>query len=189
MITTPNVQYVTVDTYAELPATGSADTIYRVANYDGTQVASDKYAEYAWSGTQYKLLDVKEYGIDEEPIVGSRNPVQSGGVASELVAQESALVDQITHKFLSNGSVNDHFNMVVISTIYNVEPVPGTTKGRIITGTSGNNRFYYSSDIIPKGTIVNYQCVANVSRAQVFGCTTQNLAELDNLVGVEFDNS
>ena len=39
--------YVTVDTFGELPTTGSADTIYRVANYDGTQVVTNKYAEYA----------------------------------------------------------------------------------------------------------------------------------------------
>ena len=73
--------YVTVDTFAELPATGSLDTVYRVANYDGTQVVTNKYAEYAWTGNQYKLLDVKEFGIDDEPKVGSSNPVKSGGVA------------------------------------------------------------------------------------------------------------
>lgn len=72
--------YVTVDTFGELPATGVVDTIYRVANYDGTQVVTNKYAEYAWNGTQYKLLDVKEYGIDDVPTAGSDNLVKSGGV-------------------------------------------------------------------------------------------------------------
>jgi hypothetical protein len=36
--------YVTVDTFGELPATGAADTVYRIANYDGTQVVTNKYA-------------------------------------------------------------------------------------------------------------------------------------------------
>ncbi|GEM_PF-2585919 len=61
LITTPNQGYITVDTYASLPATGSADTIYRVSNYDGStsQVDATKYSEYAWDGTQYVFLCVK----------------------------------------------------------------------------------------------------------------------------------
>mgnify|MGYP002853860318 CR=1 FL=1 len=64
LITTPNQEYVTVSDYASLPATGSADTIYRVSNYDGTQVDTSKYAEYAWDGTQYILLSVKSQAYD-----------------------------------------------------------------------------------------------------------------------------
>ena len=61
MITTPNVQYVSVAEFASLPATGSADTIYRVANYDGStrQVDASVYSEYAWNGSQYIFLCVK----------------------------------------------------------------------------------------------------------------------------------
>lgn len=72
--------YVTVDTFGDLPSTGALDTIYRVANYDGTQVVTNKYAEYSWNGTQYKLLDVKDYGIDDEPINGSVNLINNRGV-------------------------------------------------------------------------------------------------------------
>lgn len=59
LITTPNQQYVTVATYGDLPVSGSADTIYRVSNYDGTQVATGVYSEYAWDGTQYIFLCAK----------------------------------------------------------------------------------------------------------------------------------
>lgn len=59
LITTPNQQYVTVDDYDSLPATGSADTIYRVSSWDGTQFDESRYTEYAWDGTQYMLLSVK----------------------------------------------------------------------------------------------------------------------------------
>ena len=56
--------YVTVATYAGLPDLGAVDTIYRVSNWDGTQVDATKYAEYAWNNTgidqgEYVLLDVK----------------------------------------------------------------------------------------------------------------------------------
>lgn len=58
--------YVTVETFAGLPATGAADTIYRVSNYNGSvpEVDSTKYSEYAWNGTQYVLLSVKS-AVDE----------------------------------------------------------------------------------------------------------------------------
>lgn len=50
LITTPDVEYVTVATISELPATGETDTIYRVSAYDGVQVDQSKYALYAWNG-------------------------------------------------------------------------------------------------------------------------------------------
>lgn len=61
LITTPNQQYVTVATYASLPGTGSADTIYRVSNYNGStsHVDATMYSEYAWNGTDYEFLCVK----------------------------------------------------------------------------------------------------------------------------------
>ena len=59
LITTPDVNYVTVATFAELPQTGEADTIYRVSSYDGTQADASKYALYAWNGTSYHLLAVR----------------------------------------------------------------------------------------------------------------------------------
>ena len=59
LITTPDANYVTVATFAELPQTGEANTIYRVSSYDGTQVDASKYALYAWNGATYQLLAVR----------------------------------------------------------------------------------------------------------------------------------
>ena len=61
LVDTPHQNYVTVSTYASLPASGSADTIYRVSNYDGStsQVDVTKYSEYAWDGSAYVFLCVK----------------------------------------------------------------------------------------------------------------------------------
>lgn len=86
MITTPDTPYIDVDTYAELEALTEhpAGAIYRVANYDGTQVVTNKYSEYSWDGTQYKLMAVRDHGIDNEPTAGSNNLVKSGGVQNEL---------------------------------------------------------------------------------------------------------
>lgn len=67
-----------------LPATGAVDTIYRVGKWNGEQYTLTVYSEYTWDENQYKLLDIKEYGIDNEPILGSNNLIKSGGVQNEL---------------------------------------------------------------------------------------------------------
>ena len=61
LVSTPHQNYVTVATYASLPASGSTDTIYRVSSYDGanSQVDDTVYSEYAWDDTQYVFLCVK----------------------------------------------------------------------------------------------------------------------------------
>ena len=61
LVDTPHQEYVTVDAYANLPATGSKDTVYRVSNYNGStsQVDASVYSEYAWNGSQYVFLCVK----------------------------------------------------------------------------------------------------------------------------------
>lgn len=62
LITTSNVSYVTVPTYASLPATGSANTVYRVSNYNGntSQVDASVYSEYAWEGNAYVFLRISD---------------------------------------------------------------------------------------------------------------------------------
>lgn len=51
--------YVTVDSFNDLPNTGEADTVYRVSNWDGTQQDPTVYSEYAWNGSQYVHLSTK----------------------------------------------------------------------------------------------------------------------------------
>ena len=76
MITTPDQEYATVSAtdqtsdIALLIATEApdqkeqADTIYRIANWDGTVDQYDQYvySEYAWNGTSYVFLSVKDLG-------------------------------------------------------------------------------------------------------------------------------
>lgn len=66
LITTPSVQYVTVTATGQttaatdvLPATGSADTIYKVGNWDGSRYDITCYSEYAWNGSTYIHLSTK----------------------------------------------------------------------------------------------------------------------------------
>lgn len=91
MITTPDQGFVSVSADAQttaatdvLPATGEADTIYRVANWDGSQYDTSVYSEYSWntSTNTYIKLSTKQVGIDNVPTAGSDNLVKSGGVVS-----------------------------------------------------------------------------------------------------------
>ena len=66
LITTPSQEYVSVTATDQttaatdvLPATGSADTVYRVGNWNGTQYSEVDYTEYAWNGSAYVKLSVK----------------------------------------------------------------------------------------------------------------------------------
>lgn len=59
---------------SELPATGETNKIYRVAG-DGN------YSDYMWNGTEWKLMATYDNDIDDEPTLGSKNLVRSGGVA------------------------------------------------------------------------------------------------------------
>lgn len=66
LITTPGQEYVTVTATDQttavtdvLPATGAADTTYRVGNWDGTQYNDSVFSEYAWNGSAYIKLSTK----------------------------------------------------------------------------------------------------------------------------------
>lgn len=66
LITTPNQEYVSVTATEQttvvtdvLPATGAADTIYRVGNWDGSQYNDSVFSEYAWNGSVYIKLSTK----------------------------------------------------------------------------------------------------------------------------------
>lgn len=66
MITTPNQEYISVTATDQttavtdvLPATGAANTIYRVGNWDGSQFDASVYSEYSWNGSQYVHLSTK----------------------------------------------------------------------------------------------------------------------------------
>ena len=96
------------DTLADiLPPTGEADTIYRVGKWDGTQYEPTCYSEYAWHDNQYKLMDVKHYDIDEEPVENSHKLVESDGIKKQI---NSLFKDNID--FTSVGITEDMFMIV-----------------------------------------------------------------------------
>lgn len=66
LITTPSQEYEnytatdqTTDVTDVLPATGAANTTYRVGNWDGTQYDDSVFSEYAWNGSAYVKLSTK----------------------------------------------------------------------------------------------------------------------------------
>lgn len=96
LITTPNVQYVSVTATAQttsvtdvLPATGAADTIYRVGFWDGSAFDDGKYSEYAWNGSAYQLLAVRSGSLDGVYDISANNltegqPTQYADLAAAL---------------------------------------------------------------------------------------------------------
>ena len=71
LITTPNQEYVSVIATSEttsatdiLPATGAANTIYRVGSWDGTQHNDSVFSEYAWTGSEYIKLSTKSQIVE-----------------------------------------------------------------------------------------------------------------------------
>lgn len=103
MITTPEQGFVSVSADAQttaatdvLPATGEADTIYRIANWDGSQYDTSVYSEYSWntSTNTYIKLSTKQVGIDNVPTDGSHKLVESGGVfaINSLLLEENRII-------------------------------------------------------------------------------------------------
>ena len=91
LITTPDVEYVTVATFADLPQPGEANTIYRVSSYDGSQVDASKYALYAWNGATYQLLAVRS-AVGEVFDVSEYN---SGATYETLAAALAAVPESV----------------------------------------------------------------------------------------------
>lgn len=88
----------TIDIIDILPSVGSADTVYRVSNWDGVQYNETTYSEYGWYDNAYKKLATRQIGIDNEPIVDSQNLVKSGGVAAQI----SQLGQQVIYDVSAN---------------------------------------------------------------------------------------
>lgn len=110
MITTPDIEYKDYDTYAAMLAEtdNPNGAIYRVANYNGTQAVTNKYAEYSWDGTQYNLMAVRDYGIDNKPTVGSDNLVKSGGISDNIESIKAILGAVIKKEVTDNDWQNGY---------------------------------------------------------------------------------
>lgn len=114
LITTPNQQYITVTATNQttavtdiLPASGEADTVYRVGNWDGSAYDDTVYSEYAWNGTDYVFLRKKDYGIDDKPTAGSDNLVKSGGAYNQKFTYDflTATSTQTGAAILNDGTI------------------------------------------------------------------------------------
>lgn len=96
MITTPDVEYVSVvATNATtavtdvLPATGQANTIYRVGNWNGTQYDPTMYTLYAWNGSAYVCLAARSfvgevYDVSVNHPDGQGNPTPYANLTAAL---------------------------------------------------------------------------------------------------------
>ena len=174
MITTPEQGFVSVSANSEttaatdvLPATGEADTIYRVANWDGSQYDTSVYSEYSWntSTNTYIKLSTKQVGIDDEPTEGSNNLVKSGGVLESInnIGKEALIPALMEPTNTENGYLKDDGSVVesafndVVKT-YNVSGIHYV----FITGRQGGNSPYaiacvydYGSTLI-KAYVLDY---------------------------------
>ena len=106
----------TTDVTDVLPDLGAVNTVYRLGKWDGTQYDTTQYAEYTWINTgidqgEYVLLDVKNYGIDDEPTAGSNNVVKSDAIHKAVNIKSNVL------SFKGKGAtiVYDSFNAVCIA--------------------------------------------------------------------------
>lgn len=114
LITTPGVNYVNVEATNQttaatdvLPATGAADTIYKIGCWNGTQYDTTKYTEYTWNGTTYIPLATRDHGVDDLPTVGSNNLVKSGGVFDELYDINECTYTTIADRVHINSETGD----------------------------------------------------------------------------------
>lgn len=107
------------------------NTLYRVGKWDGTQYDATVYSEYAYNiigeSGEWKLLDVKSYGIDDEPTDGSNNLVKSSGVANSLkdklylkniIEKGGAIESGVLNIVMSNADINANGVVVQHSSTY-----------------------------------------------------------------------
>ncbi len=93
LITTPNQKYASVTATAQttavtdvLPATGAADTTYRVGNWDGTQYNDSVFSEYAWNGSAYIKLSTKSQAVEVYDISANHAGTKYADLAAALGA-------------------------------------------------------------------------------------------------------
>jgi len=96
LITTPDANYMSVvATNATtavtdiLPATGEANTIYRIGNWNGTQYDPTMYTLFAWNGTTYVCLAVRSsvgevYDVSISHPDGQGNPTPYADLTAAL---------------------------------------------------------------------------------------------------------
>lgn len=89
-----------VDPVTLLPATGDANTLYRIMAASG-----DSFSEYGWNGSTYVLLANKNTGVDNKPTLNSNKLI-----TSDAIAKDNGLC------VLRNGTVPNPGNTNCVST-------------------------------------------------------------------------
>lgn len=135
--------------------------------YDGTNY----YANSVAGGGKFNTGErVRELGIDSEPISGSANLVQSGGVYQEIAEQifnqfgerlgVAPITTEITQNKCSFGPVENGSSTIISRSDggHRVAYVRGVKKGSVIhfTGTTSTTReqYYGASQVEPSDTVV-----------------------------------
>lgn len=103
-----------------LPATGAANTLYRVGSWNGTQYSASTYSVYGWYNSAYKLLEVHQVGIDDEPTADSQNLVKSGGVAKKI-SQLGQYVDRFTFDGAGDAVVSHIISGIIPNRTYRLQ--------------------------------------------------------------------
>ena len=177
MITTPNQEYVSVTATDQttaatdvLPATGSADTTYRVGNWDGSQFDASVYSEYAWDGSQYvhlstktqvgEVFDISAYHAtggtlatyaDLAAALDSNN---GGGVPQSL--QKGGMSVKFVHT-----SDNKYVKYRLMSDTFNTTPV--NWEGVDDEPTANSNNFVKSGGIFNKEETIRFNIGENLA--------------------------
>ena len=194
MITTPANKVVstaatalTTDVTEVLPATGSADTIYRVGCWDGTQYTTNVYSEYAWKGTEYQFLCAKDYGMDDTPTENSTNWVKSGGIykylediiSDRLPDYKFALTDRLTN-IIAAVLPNDKFKVFLDIVAESINDVPTP---KVITTDTLKIAFLDSSDNIIFGIDSNDKIISSLFDVDIlYGKSNAYLKETEETI-------
>ncbi len=111
MVTTPEVEYVNVEATDQttdisdvLPATGAADTIYKIGSWDGSQYDTSKYSEYTWNGSAYVYLATRDHGVDDKLDGLSHGISSSKAVVEELKKYNPMINTSYVAGYLKNDS-------------------------------------------------------------------------------------
>lgn len=88
----------------QLPATGEAGKIYRLAG-------TNSYADYMWNGSDFILMATYDNAFDDEPIKGSNNIVKSNGVflVKELALTNKANMSEISESLPISSTTDNAF--------------------------------------------------------------------------------
>jgi len=209
LVDTPHQNYVTVQTYSDLPATGSADTIYRVSSYDGSvpEVNVTKYSEYAWSASlsQYIFLCVKSQ-IDE---VFDITVYHSNTTYSDLASALGTDGDNIPPTLRRGGmsvkyvqsSDNKYVQYRLMSGSFNT--TVGNWQGVDVEPTAGSENLVKSGGVAKKLAQLEQKVDSYKEISLVFGTTwniihypveigesiiLSNISESGNITGFRFYN-